>query len=74
MWENIKNIFKGSYFESWMGIYFIITALVLSYNLDTTQVNDVVTVWSNIILAFIMGGIVTIRRHLDKLEKLISEK
>lgn len=65
--DKIISFCKRKYFEEWLSLFLLIGGFISIFSNG-----DLITSWSHIILTFLLGGIATIRRELDKLNTKID--
>ena len=74
MWNKIKEFILKKNIESWLGLYFLINMITIYFTQDMNSTNILIQFYASFILAFILGGISTLRYENEEIKKLIEEK
>ena len=74
MWNKIKRFLLNVNFEGWLGLYSIINMITIYFTQDMNSTNILIQFYASFILAFILGGISTLRNENEEIKKLIEEK
>ena len=74
MWDRIKEFILNKNIESWLGLYFLINMITIYFTQDMNSTNILIQFYASFILAFILGGISTLRNENKEIKKLIEEK
>ena len=73
MFEKIKENIKNTYLESFLGGFFLIFGAIVAFT-----INNLIIVWSCLIISYTLCGISTLRRGQDvikeKLDLIIKER
>ena len=72
MWDNIKEFILNMKIESWLGLYSLINMITIYFTQDMNSTNILIQFYASFILAFILGGISTLRNENKEIKKLIK--
>ena len=72
MWNKFKEFILNKNIESWFSWYFLIATIILYFTRDINSTNILIQVYASFILAFILGGISTLRNENEEIKKLIK--
>ena len=74
MWDKIKEFILKKNIEYWLGLYIITNMITIYFTQDMNSTNILIQFYASFILAFILGGISTLRNENEEIKKLIEEK
>ena len=74
MWDKFKKFISKTNAEGWLGLYIIINMITIYFTQDMNSTNILIQFYASFILAFILGGISTLRNENEEIKKLIEEK
>ena len=74
MWGKFKKFISKTNAEGWLGLYIIINMITIYFTQDMNSTNILIQFYASFILAFILGGISTLRNENEEIKKLIEEK
>ena len=72
MWNKIKEFISKTNAEGWLGLYIIINMITIYFTQDMNSTNILIQFYASFILAFILGGISTLRNENKEIKKLIK--